>query len=99
MFFHNAKTISTRLTRRHTPHVPENRKQLRRATGCMSWESGVDPRRARDVAESMKRGDWWRTGGMVSIEENLSERHCVHHKSHTDWPEIEPRPPMSKADD
>lgn len=36
MLFHNAKTIYTRLTRRHTPHVPKNRKQMRRVTGCVS---------------------------------------------------------------
>jgi hypothetical protein len=38
-------------------------------------------------------------GKPKNSEKNLSQYHCVHHKSHIDWPGREPGPPRWKAGD
>jgi hypothetical protein len=38
-------------------------------------------------------------GKLKYWEKNLSQRHSVHHKSHMDWPRIEPGPPWKVAGD
>jgi hypothetical protein len=37
------------------------------------------------------------TGKIEKLWKTLSQRHFVHHKSHMDWPEREPRPPLWEA--
>ena len=45
----------------------------------------------------MSMEQWWNDsdrGKLKYLDDNLSQCHLVHHKFHTDWPRIEPRPPQ-----
>jgi hypothetical protein len=50
----------------------------------------------------MSMENWWNDTDRESPKcsrQNLSQCHFVHHKSRTEWPGIEPRPPRWEASD
>jgi len=59
-----------------------------RAANCCNYTGSV-------TDDGMNMEDWWNdndNGKMKHLEKNLSQcQQSVHHKSHKDWPRIEPR--------
>jgi hypothetical protein len=48
-----------------------------------------------EIFERMSMNRWWNDTDNIKpqkLERNLSQYHCVHHKSHMEWPGIKPGP-------